>query len=55
MYALHICDAASFVLCCFPWQADFVLYDAPTIGWEAEKKLTNPLWWSRILPMPVRL
>ena len=28
------------------------MFNMPVLGWDADR--SNPLWWSRLLPMPIR-
>ena len=33
-------------------QADFEMNNLPQLNWDYDRN--NPLWWSRLLPLPIR-
>ena len=35
-------------------QADFIMEETPEISWNRRERPTNPLWWSRLMPMSIR-
>ena len=35
-------------------QADFVLSETAAVSWAADSRFENALWWSRLMPMPIR-
>ncbi len=35
-------------------QADAIIDGDLDVGWRSDERTENCLWWSRILPMPVR-
>ena len=45
VFGLFSCDA----------QADYIMQETPEISWKRCERPVNPLWWSRLMPMPIRM
>ena len=43
-----------FCLLSFVAQADYIMQETPEISWSRAERPVNPLWFSRLMPMPIR-
>jgi hypothetical protein len=56
LHTLHVrsCNVLVFRLLPCVSQADFIVEETPEISWNRRERPTNPLWWSRLMPMSIR-